>query len=70
MRAECARIQMVLVVVKSNDLAAQLLTGMYEALQHTYPNTPVYMITDMQKRLILYRELLISMGAIKDWTWR
>jgi len=64
LRAECARILCIFIEVDSESNYIALLTGVYEAFKNKYPNTPIHMLTPQQKELFIFREILISQGAV------
>ena len=64
LRAECARIACLLVTVTSENQVVLLITGLYELLRHNYPNTLVYPVSPYQKKLFLWREVLVNYRAI------
>ncbi len=63
-RAECARILLILITLTDQSQSLLLLTGVYEALRWRYPNVPVYVVSPYQKDLMLWREVLTNYGAI------
>jgi hypothetical protein len=64
MRAECARIKLIMLNISNENQNTLLLTGMYESIKLTYPNTPVIVVTDYIKKLILWREVLINYSML------
>jgi len=64
LRAECARIACLLITVTNQNQVELLITGVYELLKHNYPNTPIYPVSPYQKKLFLWREVLVNYRAI------
>jgi len=64
LRAECARIACLFITVTNQNEVVLLITGVYELLKHNYPNTPIYMVSTYQKKLFLWREVLVNYRAI------
>lgn len=63
-RAECARILMILLTITDESQTMLLMTGALDLLKYRYPCTPVYMVSPYQKELIMWREVLVNYGAI------
>lgn len=63
-RAECARIMLILITVTDESQAMLLITGTLELVRWRYPNVPVYVVSPHQKELIMWREVLINYGAV------
>ena len=63
-RAECARILCIMLVLTEQTQALLILTGAFESLQYRYPNTPIYIFSPYQRDLFLWREVLINHGAV------
>lgn len=63
-RAECVRILAILINVAAENDMLLLLTGAYEMIKNRYPNTPVYILTPYQLELYMWREVLITYGAV------
>jgi len=64
MRAECARIICLFIEVTGNNQIILLTTGLHDLLRKNYPNVPVYPVSPYQKKLILWREVLVNYRAI------
>lgn len=64
LRAECARICMIMIVIENNNALRTMASGVYEAVKWQYPHVPVHMVTEYQKELILWREALANQGAV------
>lgn len=61
-RAEVAKIKAIYCTVIMDTHNATLVFGTLEGIKDKYPLTPVYVVTEYQKRIILMREVLISLG--------
>ncbi|MBU2051351.1 MAG: hypothetical protein KKH61_20580 [Gammaproteobacteria bacterium] len=64
MRAECARIMCMFLTVVDDNYLVMLASGVYARLHDNYPGVPIYIITDFQKKLIMYREILVNYRAV------
>jgi len=60
LRAEYARIKMIMITITDDNQLLLMLTSVYENFKLTYPNTPIHIVTPYQKQLIIWREVLIS----------
>jgi len=65
MRAECARVKTIFILVDSTNELVNLITGVYELMHHQYPNTPIYMMNSHSLELYIWREVLITIGAVR-----
>ena len=64
LRAECARIKCIFLLVTSENSNVLMLTGVYESFKLTYPLVPIYIFTPYQKQLFIWREVLVNYNMI------
>ena len=64
LRAECARIACLFITITNQNQLILLITGVHDLLKYNYPNTPIYMVSTYQKKLFLWREVLVNYRAI------
>jgi len=64
LRAECARIVCLFLTIDNQNEVVLFITGVYELLKHNYPSTPIYMVSPYQRKLFLWREVLVNYRAI------
>jgi hypothetical protein len=64
LRAECARVKMIMLTITDNNQLLMMLASVYESFKLTYPNTPIYIVTPYQKDLIMWREVLITLRLL------